>query len=712
MKINKSKSKILLLLSLIVLLSSSTTLENARDVYAVPTLNLEVVLIAGGGGGAGGHQTSTGGSGGGAGEYYHNATYIGTETTYTVTIGAGGLGGETSECSCNGNTGSNSVFGDVTVIGGGAGKYGTGGSGGSGGGGYSSAGVATNSTGIGHNGGYGDSSAGSGGGGAGGVGGNASGNSAGGGGASVTEPIEDELLGYGGGGRRNVYGGSQGGVNSANGGNGGGGGSGGAPYTGGGGEKGLAKIKYLTAGGTATGGTISYDGLYTIHTFSSSGTFEITEIIPPSLQTLTLNLFENDGSTALDGSVLIANSTWSDTYSTSSGVATVPNMKLNDSLNMTVFDSNNIIGNTTLNYLLDGNNTESITTDIFRTSCGSGDDVLINLNETNAHYITQMSTPECSTQTVTFNATFTKLGNSVQSTNFTSILYATVLDTTNYLADFTSLLVNGTSVGTTFSTPDVFSSAFDIANGTTSVFLNFSFIMGDTPATPAPSGGGGGGGGGSSGGGASSTSNVISEVGDSLIALTFLPNSHLMTVSDFTSSIIPITWNNDQQIRIDSMSWDNSELDSIKLVIEDSIPQTLLPLDSGDINTSTNEIAYSITTPDNICNPTSSDPSKRIVTNCMQQKLYSIPITITAIQAGEEMVSVVTITVDTRLGLGGSSLALISVMIMAMIGIAGIIQYTRHRRHSSKPRNHSKSTHHSAKSKSPRHSSSHRNHLA
>jgi hypothetical protein len=34
-------------------------------------------------------------------------------------------------------------------------------------------------------------------------------------------------------------------------------------------------VKYLTADGSATGGTITTSGFYTIHTFNSSGTLAI-----------------------------------------------------------------------------------------------------------------------------------------------------------------------------------------------------------------------------------------------------------------------------------------------------------------------------------------------------------------------------------------------------------------------------------------------------
>tara|TARA_R110000787_G_scaffold1738_1_gene7389 strand:+ start:59 stop:826 length:768 start_codon:yes stop_codon:yes gene_type:complete len=52
-----------------------------------------------------------------------------------------------------------------------------------------------------------------------------------------------------------------------------GGGGGGMYSTPGQGGSGIAKIRYLTADGEATGGTITTSGAYKIHTFTTSGTF-------------------------------------------------------------------------------------------------------------------------------------------------------------------------------------------------------------------------------------------------------------------------------------------------------------------------------------------------------------------------------------------------------------------------------------------------------
>jgi hypothetical protein len=44
---------------------------------------------------------------------------------------------------------------------------------------------------------------------------------------------------------------------------------------GGTGGSGVVIVRYLTSAGSATGGTITFSGAYTIHTFTGSGTFTV-----------------------------------------------------------------------------------------------------------------------------------------------------------------------------------------------------------------------------------------------------------------------------------------------------------------------------------------------------------------------------------------------------------------------------------------------------
>ena len=248
----------------------------------------------GGGGGAGGYQTATGFS-------------LNGGVSYTVTVGAGGAAGVTGGSAFQGGTGSNSVFSTITSTGGGGGGYATsagainGTAGGSGGGGGSLIDTAVNdayggagTSGQGNRGGNVSSSArgSGGGGGASAAGGDTSTDTNGAGGAGTASSISGSSLTYAGGGGGGGYpnsggaGGSGGGgaggnptngtgtAGTANTGGGGGGGGGGAAPGGNGaaGGSGIVVIKYIGAQ-RGTGGTVTSVGGYTIHTFTSSGTY-------------------------------------------------------------------------------------------------------------------------------------------------------------------------------------------------------------------------------------------------------------------------------------------------------------------------------------------------------------------------------------------------------------------------------------------------------
>jgi hypothetical protein len=276
---------------------------------------VEVLVVAGGGGGGFGEANYLGdaGGGGGAGGVIYNSAYqITNAAAITVTVGSGGVG---SQYTVNGSAGSNSVFGSLTAIGGGLGcnqetnasSINNGGSGGGGGGSCTSgtkiAGSGT--AGQGFNGGisldnatfFCNVRAGGGGGGAGGPGLDAAvGGVGGNGGPGNAYSISGTSTYYGGGGggggaAGNTTGGGLGGIGGGGSGSGayngsatltgqhgtantgGGGGSAGSGVgTAGNGGSGIVIVRYpgLPA---ATGGTIAYLNGYTIHTFTTSGTF-------------------------------------------------------------------------------------------------------------------------------------------------------------------------------------------------------------------------------------------------------------------------------------------------------------------------------------------------------------------------------------------------------------------------------------------------------
>jgi hypothetical protein len=252
-----------------------------------PTTNyyIDYVVVAAGGGGGSGN----GGAGGGAGGYIQNLGVLVTPgATYSLTIGAGGAVN---------NNGSNSTGFGQTSNGGGTGgpQGGSAGNGGSGGGAAGAGGagtyntsVGTGTSGQGNNGGYGwlqnESDGGGGGGGAGANGGNGGTNvggtggigrtfngtyyaGGGGGGTYVNGGNYPGGLGGGGtGGRTNGPAGTAGGTNT-------GGGGGGAGGTAGAGGSGVVIIRYLGNTIRGNGGSVSSANGYTVHTFTSSGTF-------------------------------------------------------------------------------------------------------------------------------------------------------------------------------------------------------------------------------------------------------------------------------------------------------------------------------------------------------------------------------------------------------------------------------------------------------
>ena len=245
---------------------------------------VEVLVVAGGGGGG----VCYGGGGGGGGVVYSNSYSVTPGTGINVSIGNGG----TNQVNVvgNGGPGGNSSFGNLTAIGGGygGGNCGNaGGSGGSGGGGSGtgsarvSGGTGTPAMGF-----DGETSIPAGGGGGGGAG-SLGFRRAGGNGLPFT--ISGSIQYYGGGG-------SGGGPEDMPGGAGGGGMGGTAvasgradatPNTGGGGGgsiisgsgvsgvggSGIVIVRYPGPQKATGGNTITYIGGYTIHTFTSAGTF-------------------------------------------------------------------------------------------------------------------------------------------------------------------------------------------------------------------------------------------------------------------------------------------------------------------------------------------------------------------------------------------------------------------------------------------------------
>ena len=281
----------------------SLSIVAASPAQALTSVTVDYLVVGGGGGGGARYM----GGGGGAGGFLTGSSTI-NSGNYSITVGNGGLGGQSENT--RGNNGGNSVFNGITAYGGGGGgswsSTAGGLQGGSGGGnsGYSQGGGASPIVaGQGNSGAPGNIYGGGGGGGAGSTGYQGSSSQGGTGGSGRTSDLSGTTRFYAAGGGGGSYtsgsgsaGGSGIGGNGANGpntaaggnptagvantGSGGGGANGyngtTAGIQGGAGGSGIVVIRYVGEP-VATGGTITFANGYTIHTFTSSGTFAFTE---------------------------------------------------------------------------------------------------------------------------------------------------------------------------------------------------------------------------------------------------------------------------------------------------------------------------------------------------------------------------------------------------------------------------------------------------
>ncbi len=284
--------------------------RKVRTVKVWPAATAKALIIGGGGGG--GKGAARQGGGGGAGAYIENNSVTVNYGANSIVIGSGGAGATTT--SSNGAIGNSSTAFGLTAVGGGGGasSSGTNGSNGGSGGGAAGGGSGSNGTGgtatsgQGNNGGAGFGSgtsnnrSGGGGGGAGAVGGNSTSGAGAAGGAGAASSITGTSVtragGGGGSGTSSGAGGSGGGgkgssstvtgdAGTANTGGGGGGGNATNNFNGKNGGSGIVIIAYKTNGDdrlstSSTGGTVTTSGAYTIHTFTSSGTFTGVGVVP------------------------------------------------------------------------------------------------------------------------------------------------------------------------------------------------------------------------------------------------------------------------------------------------------------------------------------------------------------------------------------------------------------------------------------------------
>lgn len=265
--------------------------------FSQPAGYLVSYIIAAGGGGSGTSTTNYSMGAGGAGGVINSTATLSAGASYTIIVGAGAAG-LTAGTNTSGNSGSNSSISGLGIaIGGGGGGGGAAGgaaspgqSGGSGGSGLQAAAGGAGTVGQGYAGATGSGSSpawgSGGGGGAGAAGTNGTSTSGGAGGIGTLFSINSTYYGGGGGGGAGSgypaasggLGGGGAGGSGATGANGtvntggGGGGTGVNNVAGSAGGSGVVVIAYLGSQ-RGTGGTVTSSGGYTIHTFTSSGTY-------------------------------------------------------------------------------------------------------------------------------------------------------------------------------------------------------------------------------------------------------------------------------------------------------------------------------------------------------------------------------------------------------------------------------------------------------
>lgn len=243
-----------------------------------------------------------------------------------------------------------------------------------------------------------------------------------------------------------------------------------------------SSIQMTYSGGVLTSGTIQVDA--GANNVILKVTINLRENIP-------VRIFEGDKSTAItSGSLLNKNSTISTpkvNSINSTGLATLFGIYGNQ--NLTQIDSDNYVGNKTYNF--NPSQIFQINSQIYRVSCphnGVGNDVIIKINNTNFHRISSHTTPTCasgSTMNVTWTATFTADGNASSHTNQTSTLLAEIINTTAFGKQPIRFRENGTAISTTFSTPDITSSAFQVGSGYQTRTISFNLALDPKPAQPS-----------------------------------------------------------------------------------------------------------------------------------------------------------------------------------------------------------------------------------
>jgi hypothetical protein len=450
----------LLVIFLLVMISNNMTGQT-----------LEMLTVGGGGGGGrNGNSNSSGGGGGSGGQVAYYSTTYSAGQTYTIVVGAGGSGYNTTGPTNPVNGSASTITYSSTVwsaaggnLGGnasstsasGAGGTSPGGSGNGGNGGIKTSSTMPQSgangnttysgwcsiTGTGHN---------------------VSGTyylASGGNGGNYQGSPSGAAASNGGGGLSNTSG-------TANTGGGGGGAnsntSSGYNINGGSGGSGLVIIRY-SGTAVATGGTITTSGGYTYHAFTSGGTLQFNSIISAHPSTSTQNVCINGTTTALSVAVSGTSITYqwySNTTSSNSGGTLI-----SGATSSTYTPPSNVAGtkyyycyvtNSTSNGTSNVSGDVNITTPSVAGTVSGGNTITAGVNSTVLTISGHNGTPQwqSSTDDITFSNLSGQTGSTYTAVNLSSTTYYRAVVTSGGCASATSnsttvLVLPGSSPGST-----------------------------------------------------------------------------------------------------------------------------------------------------------------------------------------------------------------------------------------------------------------------
>lgn len=142
--------------------------------------------------------------------------------------------------------------------------------------------------------------------------------------------------------------------------------------------------------------------------------------------------------------------------------------------------------------------------------------------------------------------------------------------------------------------------------------------------------------------------------------------SHTLTLSQIIPTTINISWEGNN-LEIKDVKFNQELIDSINL--DFGVP---IMLKTSQNLVSNDSFTFTIIAPKFYCDKTNVEPKLRINSNCMEQKIYQIPIIIEVQENGNLITQSEILTIDTRLIIEPKEVIiplLLSIIILGIIGL-------------------------------------------